>query len=83
MSKRKKKENYLKMLDPSLLQKLAQARQQEFLYEAERQRMLSQVPRRYPQLMRNVARRFAAFIMSFPFSGRKLEQPARTATGPL
>lgn len=71
------------MLDPYLYEKLAQARYQELLHEAEQQRMLAQLPRRHPQLMQNVARRLAAFLMSLPFSAKKVKQSARTVTGEL
>ena len=83
MFKSRKKGNYPKMYNPYLYEKLAQAHRQELLQEAEQQRMLAQLPRRHPQLMQNVARRLAAFLMSLPFSAKKVEQPARTVTGQL
>ena len=83
MFKSRKKGNYPKMYNPYLYEKLAQAHYQELLQEAEQQRMLTQLPRRHPQLMQNVARRLAAFLMSLPFSAKKVEQPVRRVTGEL
>ena len=80
MSKSTKKANYPNMFNPYLYEKLAQAHYQELLQEAEQQRMLDQLPRRHPQLMQNVARRLAAFLMSLPFTSKKVEQSARTVT---
>ena len=71
------------MCNPYLYEKLAKAHYQELLQEAEQQRMLAQLPRRHPQPMQNVTRRLAAFLMSLPFSAKKVEQPARTVTGQL
>ena len=71
------------MYNPYLYEKLAQAHYQELLQEAEQQRMLAQLPRRHPQLMQNVARRLAAFLMSLPFPTKKVVQSARTVTGQL
>ncbi len=83
MSKSRKKGNYPKMSNPYLYDKLVQAHYQELLHEAEQQRMLAQLPQRQPHLMRNVARRLAAFLMSLPFSTKKVVQPARKVTGQL
>lgn len=71
------------MSNPYINEKLAQAHYQELFHEAEQQRMLAQLPRRHPQLMGNVAGRLAAFLMSLPFSAKKMVQPARKATGQL
>ncbi len=71
------------MSNPYLYDKLVQAHYQELLHEAEQQRMLAQLPQRQPHLMRNVARRLAAFLMSLPFSTKKVVQPARKVTGQL
>lgn len=70
------------MYNPYINEKLAQVHHQELLHEAEQQRLFSQLPRRHPQLMQNLARRFATFI-SLPFSAKKVAQPARMATGQL
>ncbi len=83
MFKSRKKGNYPKMSNPYLYEKLAKAHYQELLQEAEQQRMLAQLPRRHPSLMQNVASRLAAFLMSLPFSPKKVEQPARRVTGQL
>jgi hypothetical protein len=83
MSKSRKKGNYPKMFNPYLYEKLAQAHHQELLHEAEQQRMLAQLPRRHPHRMRNVAGRLAAFLMSLPFSAKKVVPSARKATGQL
>ena len=71
------------MSNPYLYKKLIQAHDQELLHEAEQQRMLAQLPRRQPHLMRNVVGRLAAFLMSLPFSSKKVVQPARKVTGQL
>lgn len=71
------------MNNPYLHEKLAQARYQELLHEAEQQRMLAQLPRRHSQLMQSVARRLSTFLLSLSFSAKKVEQSARTATGQL
>ncbi len=71
------------MFNSYLYEKLTQVRYQELLHEAEQQRMLAQLPRRHPQLMQNVAGGLAAFLRSLPFSAKKVEQSARTVTGPL
>jgi hypothetical protein len=71
------------MYNPYLYEKLAQAHYQELLQEAEQQRMLAQLPRRHPQLMQNVARRLAAFLMSLLFPTKGVVQSARTVTGQL
>jgi hypothetical protein len=71
------------MYNPYLYEKLTRAHHQELLQEAEQQRMLAQLPRHQPQLMQHVARRCAAFFMSFPFSIKKVEQSAKTVTGQL
>jgi hypothetical protein len=71
------------MSNPYLYEKLVQAHYQELLQEAEQQRMLAQLPRHHPSLTQNVTRRLGAFLMSLPFSGKKVEQPARTITGQL
>lgn len=71
------------MYNPYLYEKLAHAHHQELIQKAERQHLLAQLPRRHPQLMQNVARRFAAFLVSPPFFVKKVEQPARAATGQL
>jgi hypothetical protein len=83
MSKSRKKGTSPKMYNPYLYEKLAQAHRQELLQEAEQQRMLAQLPRRHSQLMQNVARRLAAFLMNLPFPAKKVEQPASTVTGQL
>ena len=83
MSKSRKKGNYPKMYNSYLYEKLAQAHYQELLQEAEQQRMLAQLPRRHPQLMQNVARRLADFLMNFPFPAKKVVQSARTVTGQI
>ena len=83
MFKIRMKGTYSKMFNPYLYEKLAQAHYQELLHEAEQQRMLTQLPRRHPHLMRNVAGRLAAFLMSLPFSAKKVVQPARKVTGQL
>src|SRR5947209_5448146 len=83
MSKSRKKGNYPKMLNPYLYEKLAQAHYQELLHEAEKQRMLAQLPRRHPPLMRNIAGQLAAFLKSLPFLAKKVMQPARRVTGEL
>ena len=71
------------MFNPYLYDKLAQSHHQELLLEAEQQRMLAQLPRRHPQLMQNVTRRLAAFLLKLPISGKKVEQSTRSATGQL
>jgi hypothetical protein len=71
------------MYNPYLYDKLIQNHRQELLQEAEQQRMLAQLPRQHPQLMQNIASRFAAFFTSLQFSNNKLEQSARTVTGNL
>ena len=71
------------MYNPYLYEKLAQAHYQELLQEAEQQRMLAQLPRRHPQLMHNVARRLAAFLVSLPVPGKKVVRSARMVTGQL
>jgi hypothetical protein len=83
MFKSRKKGNYPKMSNPYLYEKLVQAHYQELLQEAQQQRMLAQLPRHHPQLMQNVARRLAAFLVSLPFSVKKVEQPERRVTGQL
>jgi hypothetical protein len=52
------------MFNPYLYEKLAQSHHQELLQEVEQQRMLSQLPRRHPQLLQNVTRRLAAFLLN-------------------
>lgn len=71
------------MYNSYLYEKQAHAHYQELLQEAERQHLLARLPRRHPRLMQNVARRFAAFLVSPPFFVKKVEQPARAATGQL
>ncbi len=71
------------MSNPYLYKKLAQVHYQELLHEADQQRLLAQLPRRHPHLMRNLARRLAAFPMSLPFSAKKGVQSARKVTGQL
>ena len=71
------------MSNPYLYKKLTQAHDRELLHEAEQQRMLAQLPRRHPNLMRNVAGRLVAFLMSLPVSAKKVVQPARKVTGQL
>lgn len=71
------------MFNPYLYEKLAQSHHQELLQEAEQHRMLSQLPRRHPQLMQNVTRRLAAFLSRIPFSAKKVEQSMKSATGQL
>ncbi len=71
------------MHNPYLYEKLAQAHYQELLQEAEQQRMLAQLPRRHPQLMQNIARQLAAFLMSLPFLAPKVERPVKRVTGQL
>jgi hypothetical protein len=83
MFESRKKGNHPKMHNPYLYEKLAQAHYQELLQEAEQQRMLAQLPRRHPQLMQNVTRRLAAFLMSLPFLTQKVEPPVRRVTGEL
>lgn len=70
------------MSNPYLNEKLAQAHYQELFHEAERQRMLAQLPRHHPHLMRNVAERLATFLIS-PFSTKKGVSAARKVTGEL
>ena len=45
--------------------------------------LLAQVPRRHPKLIQKVPRRLAAFLMSLPFTSKKVEQSANTVTGQL
>jgi hypothetical protein len=71
------------MYNPYLYEKLAQAHYQELLQEAEQQRMLAQMPRRHPQLMQNVARWLAAFLVSLPVPGKKVVRSERMVTGQL
>ena len=71
------------MFNPYLYEKLAQSHHQELLQEAEQQRMLSQLPRRHPQLLQNVTRRLAAFLLNLPISVKKVEHSTRSATGQL
>jgi hypothetical protein len=71
------------MYNPYLYDKLVQNHRQELLQEVEQQRMLAQLPRHQPQLIQNVARRFAAFFMSLQFSNKKVEQSVKTSTGHL
>jgi hypothetical protein len=82
MFKSRKAERNLKMYNPYLYEKLAQTHRQELLQEAEQQRLLAQLPRRHPQVMQDLAGRLAAF-MSLRFSSKKVERPARMATGQL
>jgi hypothetical protein len=83
MSKSGKKGNSIKMFNPYLYEMLTQAHSQELLHEAEQQRMLAQLPRRHPQLMRTIAQRFAAFLMSFSFITKKMEHSRKMVTGEL
>lgn len=79
-----KVERKLSMLPNSYLyEKLSQAHYQELFHEADQQRLLAQLPRRHPHLRRNVVRRFAAFLMSFPFSTKNVVPSAKKATGQL
>lgn len=55
-----------------LYEKLAQARYQERLREAEQERMLAQLPRHHPHLVRNVA----DFLMCLYISAKKALQAA-------
>jgi hypothetical protein len=71
------------MSNPYLNEKLAQAHYQELFHEAERQRMLAQLPRQHPNLMRNVAERLTAFLISLPFSTKKGGPTTRKVTGEL
>ena len=71
------------MFNPYLYDKLAQSHHQELLQEAEQQRMLSQLPRRHPQLMQKVTRRLAAVVLNFPISVKKVKLSTRSATGQL
>ena len=71
------------MFNPYLYDKLAQSHYQELLQEAEQQRMLAQLPRRHLQLMQNVTRRLAAFVLNLPISVKKVEHSTRSATGQL
>ncbi len=71
------------MFNPYLYEKLAQSHHQELLQEAEQQRMLSQLPRRHPQLLQNVTSRLAAFLLNRPISLKKVEHSTRSATGQL
>ncbi len=71
------------MPNPYLYEKLSQAHYQELFHEAEQQRLLAQLPRRHPHQMRNLAGRFAAFLMSLPFPTKNVVPSARKATGQL
>lgn len=83
MFKSRLKGNQSTMYNPYLYDKLVQNHRQELLQEAEQRRMLAQLPRHHPELMQNVARRFAAFFTNLKFSNKRLEQSARTATNHL
>ena len=75
---------YTKMFNnPYLYNKVAQHHNRELVQASEKQRMLDQLPRRQSKLMQNVARQFAAFRVSLPFSAKPMKQSARTATGQL
>jgi DNA-binding transcriptional regulator YbjK len=69
------------MLHPDIYEKLVQAHYQELLHEAEQQHMLAQLPRRHPQLLQNVARRFTAFFTNLFV--KKVERLERAITRPL
>ena len=71
------------MYNTYLYDKMVQNHRQELLQEAEQRRLLAQSPQHRPQLMQNVARRFAAFFTHLQFSNKKVEQPMRTATDQL
>ena len=71
------------MSNPYLNEKLTQAHYQELFHEAEQQRLLAQLPRQHPHLMRNVAERLTAFLMSLPFSAQKGVSAVRKVTGGL
>lgn len=71
------------MYNTYIHEKLAHAHRQELIQEAEQRRLLAQLPRRHPQLIQDAARRMTAFFMSLPFSIKRVERPARPATGQL
>jgi hypothetical protein len=71
------------MFNPYLYDKLAQSHHQELLQEAEQQRMLSQLPRRHPQLMQKVTRSLAGVVLNITISVKKVKLSTRSATGQL
>jgi hypothetical protein len=71
------------MLHPDIYDKLTQAHHHDLFHEAEQQRMLAQLPRRHPQLLQSVARRFVAFFTNPPFFVKKVERLERAITRPL
>jgi len=71
------------MFNPYLYDKLAQPHHQELLQEAEQERMLEELPRRHPQLMQNITRKFAAVLLNLPISVKKVKLSTRSATGQL
>jgi hypothetical protein len=71
------------MFNPYLYDKLAQPHHQELLQEAEQERMLEEFPRRHSQLLQTATRRLAVFLLTLPFSAKKMKQSTRSATGQL
>lgn len=69
--------------NPYLYDKLVQAHSHELLHEADKQRMLEQLPQRHAHPMLNIVRRFAAFRISLPFFPKMVVRSPKKVTGQL